>query len=390
MDSNTENNLSKFLPELIEIRRYIHAHPELSGQENRTAALISGELRKYGCRVTEGVGKTGVVAEIGPNSGPIIGVRVDIDALPVEERTGLEFTSLTEGIMHACGHDIHTCIGLGVAKIMSSKHPLNFGLRILFQPAEEIAKGACWMKNDGATENLDALFSVHVYPDLKVGQVGIRDGALTAAAGELEIEINGRGGHGARPHQTVDSILIASRIVTGIQEAVTRCFDPLNPVVISFGKISGGNAFNVIPDQVKLLGTVRYLDKSLDQKLPEWINQVCKDIAKPFGGNVQFKYRSIAPPVYNDPSLNQFLEESASILLGKENVVRLDKPSLGAEDFAELIRDIPGTMFRLGVAGPQGCAPLHNGEFCPDEKSILIGIEVLVKALDLWMMDKQI
>tara|TARA_Y100001968_G_scaffold333573_1_gene397322 strand:- start:682 stop:1860 length:1179 start_codon:yes stop_codon:yes gene_type:complete len=382
--------LVKFLPQLIELRRHIHSHPELSGQENQTAALIAGEMRKYGWQVTEGIGRTGVVAELGPDKAPVVGLRVDMDALPVEERTNLPYSSLNSGVMHACGHDLHTCIGLGVAKLLALNPPSQARIRILFQPAEEIAKGASWMRKEGATEQLEALFGVHVFPELAVGQIGLRSGILTAAAGELEIEILGNGGHGARPHETVDTILIASRIVTGLQEAISRQLNALNPVVISFGKIKGGNAFNVIPDSVKLLGTVRCLDSDLHESLPGWIQKISQGIASNFGGNAKVRYRAIAPPVYNDPFLTELVEEAAILLLGKENVLQLNHPSLGAEDFAELLKDVPGTMFRLGVANQKGCAPLHNGEFCPDERSLQIGVEVLTKSLLLWIAKKNL
>ena len=380
--------LKNFLPDLIAIRRHLHAHPELSGEEYQTAALVAGELRKYGWRVKEGVGRTGVVAEIGPNKGPLVGLRVDMDALPVEERTGLEYASLNQGLMHACGHDLHICIALGVARLLVSKNAPSMRIRILFQPAEEIAQGASWMKDEGATKNLDALFGVHVFPELSVGQIGIRNGSLTAAAGEIDIQILGEGGHGARPHQTVDPIFIAAKVVSGLQEAISRRLDALQPVVISFGKIYGGNAFNVIPDRVNLLGTVRCLDPELNEKLPAWIEQNVKAIVQSLGGNAIVKYRCIAPPVYNDSDLTALIEKIGVSLLGKKNVLTLDLPSLGAEDFAELLKDVPGTMFRLGVAGEDGCAPLHNGQFCPDERCIQIGIEILAKTILEWTQQR--
>ena len=382
--------LKKYLPDLIELRRHIHAHPELSGQENQTAALIAGEMRKYGWKVVEGIGRTGLIAELGPAEAPWIGLRVDMDALPVEEKTNLPYSSLNLGVMHACGHDLHTCIGLGVGRLLASDPPSEARIRILFQPAEEIAKGANWMREDGATKGLEALFGVHVFPDLRVGQIGVRSGSLTAAAGELEIEVFGNGGHGARPHETVDTILIAARIVTGIQEAITRRLDALKPVVVSFGKIQGGNAFNVIPDRVKLLGTVRCLDSDLHEKLPEWLQKISKGIAANFGGDVKVQYRCIAPPVYNDLYLTNLIERSGKLLLGDENVVQLTNPSLGAEDFAELLKDVPGSMFRLGVANKEGCAPLHNGAFCPDERSLQIGVEVLTKTILSWIKQKNL
>ena len=380
--------LNEIYTDLRSLRRHLHAHPELSGEENQTAALIAGELRNYGWRVRERIGRTGVVADIGPANGPLLGLRVDMDALPIEERTGLKYSSLREGVMHACGHDLHICIGLGLARLLSVNKNISHGVRLLFQPAEEIAQGARWMRSDGALEGLNALFGVHVYPELEVGKIGIKDGCLTAAAGELEIEVIGEGGHGARPHQSIDSIWVASHIVTGLQEAISRQIDALDPVVISFGAIRGGRAFNVIADRVKLLGTVRCLNSQLYEELPKWIEDTVQSISNSLGAKSNIKYKNIAPPVYNNPKLNDLLEKSAVSILGPENVIRLEKPSLGAEDFAELLQDLPGTMFRLGVAGENGCAPLHNGQFNPDEKSIAIGIEILYETFLTWMKDQ--
>ena len=385
MEQALLNGLEQALPELIELRRHLHAHPELSGQEHQTAALIAGELRDLGWQVQEGVGRTGVLAELGPSSAPLVGLRVDMDALPVEERTGLAFASKQQGVMHACGHDIHTCIGLGVARMLAAESALQARVRLLFQPAEELAKGAIWMRDAGATEGLQALFGVHVVPDLPAGTVGVRSGCLTAAAGELEITVNGVGGHGARPHQSVDAIWLAARVVTELQQCIARRLNALQPVVISFGKIEGGKAFNVIADQVRLLGTVRCLDVEQHRQLPQWIEQTVDEICRTGGGQAQVRYRCIAPPVWNDVALTSLLETAAVGCLGRECVLPVELPSLGAEDFAELLRDVPGTMMRLGVAGPQGCAPLHNGAFDPDERALGVGVRVLTATLLAWM-----
>ena len=388
MNCLTSSNpcLNKFLPELSDLRRHLHAHPELSGNEHQTAAMVAGELRRYGWRVQEAIGRTGVVAELGPANGLLVGLRVDMDALPVEERTGLDYASVHPGLMHACGHDLHTCIGLGVARVLAENQNLmKTGVRLLFQPAEEIAEGARWMRKDGATKGLNALFGVHVFPELPVGKIGVRSGGLTAAAGELEIEVLGEGGHGAKPHQSIDAIWIASKVVSGLQESISRRLDALHPVVVSFGRIEGGKAFNVIADKVRLLGTVRCLDNSLHDRLPSWIEQTVQAISKSYGGKANVNYRCITPIVYNDPDLTTLLESSAVAVLGDENVLRLDTPSLGAEDFAELLQDVPGTMFRLGVAGENGCPPLHNGQFSLDERSLVVGIEVLIETLFEWM-----
>ena len=372
--------------ELLAIRRHLHAHPELSGNEHQTAALVAGELRKLGWRVQEGVGRTGVLAELGPSGGPVVALRVDMDALPVEERTGLPYASLHQGLMHACGHDIHTTVGLGVARILAPlADQLGGTVRLLFQPAEETAQGAAWMVADGAMQGVDALFGVHVFPSLSVGTIGVRSGSLTAAAGELEVEVLGEGGHGARPHQSTDAIWIAARVVSGLQEAISRRLDALHPVVVSFGRIEGGKAFNVIADHVRLLGTVRCLDLELHAQLPCWIEETVQAICKGYGGEARVRYRCISPPVHNDPELTQLLADEAVELLGRPQVEWLEQPSLGAEDFAELQRDTPSTMFRLGVAGPKGCTPLHSNTFAADEAAVGVGVEVLSASLLTWL-----
>ena len=379
---NLRKKIQKFLPELIKIRRHLHSHPELSGAEHQTAALVAGELKQSGWFVKEAIGRTGIVAELGDMNGPLVGLRVDMDALPIEERTGLSYSSLSKGIMHACGHDLHTTIGIGVAKLLAEYRSEVNGVRILFQPAEEIASGARWMKDAGVTKGLNAIFGVHIYPDLPTGHIGVKSGILTAAAGELEIEVIGNTGHGARPHQAIDAIWVSARIISGIQESISRSLDALSPVVISFGKIQGGSAFNVIADRVKILGTVRCLDEKLNKELPEWIANTVKSIAATHNAKALIKYRSIAPPVYNDSYLTDLLENSAISLLGKERVLRLENPSLGAEDFAEFLQEVPGSMFRLGTSG---CAPLHNSHFSLDENSLEIGISVLTKTILEWM-----
>ncbi|MEY4758547.1 MAG: hypothetical protein RLZZ268_45, partial [Cyanobacteriota bacterium] len=384
------------LPELIQLRRHIHRHPELSGHEQQTAALEAGELRRWGWQVREGVGRTGVVAELGPQRGadgrpsPLVALRVDMDALPVEERTGLDYASTQQGLMHACGHDLHTAVGLGVARLLAglaerAPERLTARVRLLFQPAEETAQGAAWMKADGAMEGVDALFGVHVFPSLPAGTIGVRSGSLTAAAGELEVEVLGEGGHGARPHQSTDAIWIAARVVSGLQEAISRRLDALHPVVVSFGRIEGGKAFNVIADHVRLLGTVRCLDTDVHAQLPGWIEDTVQALCQGHGGEARVRYRVISPPVHNDSALTELVAEAAVELLGRSQVQWLEQPSLGAEDFAHLLEDTRGTMFRLGVAGPQGCTPLHSNTFAPDEAALPVGIQVLTWSLLRWM-----
>ena len=372
--------IDSFNDELINIRRHIHAHPELSGLENQTAILISGYLKNVGWRVKESVGKTGVVADFGPKDKGFIGLRVDMDALPICENTNLSFSSKIDGVMHACGHDLHTCIGLGVATIIKDLK-LNFGTRIIFQPAEEIASGARWMINDGVTNGLKKILGVHVFPELFAGTIGIKEGSLTAAAGELSVEIIGKSSHGARPYEGVDAIWAASKVISGIQEAITRKLNPLDPVVITFGKINGGNAYNVISEKVNLTGTVRCTNINLFKDMGTWLNQNISSIANSCGAEARIKFREITPPVNNNLEINKVLRDSAIEILGHENVFELQQPSLGAEDFAEFLNNVPGAMFRLGVSREIGCAPLHSSEFDPDEKAISVGVKVITEAI---------
>ena len=369
-----------FNDELINLRRHIHAHPELSGLENQTAILISGYLKKIGWNVTESVGRTGVIADFGPINKGIIGLRVDMDALPIFEETQLGFSSKVDGVMHACGHDLHISIGLGVAKIIKDLN-LNFGTRIIFQPAEEIASGARWMIKDGATNGLTHILGVHVYPDLSVGTIGIKEGIFTAAAGELKVEIKGKSGHGARPHEGIDAIWVASKVISGIQELITRQLDPLDPVVLTFGKVNGGSAFNVLAEKVNLVGTVRCTNLKLFRNIGNWLSENISSLASSCGADAKVIFREITPPVNNNCQINRIFRESAIKVLGQENVIELQKPSLGAEDFAEFLNEIPGAMFRLGVSGSKGCSPLHSSKFNPDERAIAIGIKVITESI---------
>ena len=371
-----KKKIDLIIQEIIDLRRHIHAHPELSGMEHQTAILVAGHLKKIGWDVSESIGRTGVVAELGAKKAGFIGLRVDMDALPIDENTDLNYSSKVNGIMHACGHDIHTCIGLGVAHLIKERD-LKYGTRLIFQPAEEIASGARWMIEDGVTKDLKKILGVHVFPELSVGKIGIKEGSLTAAAGELSIEVKGKTGHGARPHEGVDAIWTAAKIISGIQESITRKLDPLDPVVITFGKISGGSAYNVIAEKVNIVGTVRCTNLNLFDNLGQWLNENITSIAAHCGAEAIVKFRKITPPVKNDADLNRVIRESTLKLFGYKNLVELQKPSLGAEDFAEFLNYVPGAMFRLGVRGKIGCSPLHSAEFNPDEDAIRTGIELI-------------
>lgn len=379
-------------PRLIEIRRHLHAHPELSGQEHQTAAYVAGVLSSCGLHVQEAVGKTGVVGDlIAQDNQRLLAIRTDMDALPIQERTDLEFASRKPGIMHACGHDVHTTLGLGTVMVLSQlRENLKGNVRFLFQPAEEIAQGASWMIQDGAMRDVEAIFGVHVFPTISARSVGIRYGALTAAADDLEIYIQGESGHGARPHQAVDAIWIAAQVITTLQQAISRTHNPLRPMVLSIGQINGGRAPNVIADSVHLAGTVRSLHPETHANLPDWIKKMVTNICDTYGAKCEVTYRRGTPSVQNDSTLTQILEDAAREAWGSDHVQILAEPSLGAEDFAMYLQHAPGSMFRLGV-GKENAQnyPLHHPLFEADEAAIVTGVVTLAYSAYLYWQQEE-
>lgn len=374
-------------PRLVEIRRHIHSHPELSGEEYQTSAYVSGVLSSYGLQVQEGVGKTGVVANLkDPNnsssSDRYLAIRTDMDALPIQERAPLDFCSRVPGVMHACGHDVHTTVGLGTAMVLSElRSQLPGPVRFLFQPAEEIAQGAGWMIADGAMKDVESILSLHVFPTVPAGAVAVRYGSLTASADDFDLTIMGESGHGARPHEAVDAIWIAAQVVTTLQQAISRTQNPLRPVVLTVGQINGGRAPNIIADQVSLKGTVRTLHPETHTNLPQWIENIVASVCQPYGARYHLDYKRGVPSVNNDIGLTQLLEQSAQAVLGSEHVFILPEPSLGAEDFALYLEHAPGSMFRLGVGHTtQLNHPLHHPLFEVDETSIVTGVMTMAYA----------
>ncbi|WP_338038429.1 M20 family metallopeptidase [Neosynechococcus sphagnicola] len=353
----------------------------MSGQEYQTAAYVAGVLSSAGLQVREGVGKVGVVGElIGRGNDPrLLAIRTDMDALPIQEQTPLAYASQRSGIMHACGHDIHTTVGLGTAMVLAELAAYLPGkVRFLFQSAEETSQGARWMIADGAMESVSSILSLHVFPSIPVGVVGIRYGALTAAADDLELLILGESGHGARPHEAIDAIWIAAQIITTLQQAISRTHNPLHPVVLTIGQIQGGRAANVIADQVRLLGTVRSLHPETRDRLPSWIETIVSHVCQSSGARYELNYRRGVPSVQNDPQLNQLLESSAREIWGQERVQMIPDPSMGAEDFSLYLEHAPGAMFRLGVGSvDQPNYPLHHPLFTADEAAIATGVATL-------------
>lgn len=384
MLSRIKDLAEKLAPRLIEIRRHLHSHPELSGQEQQTAAYVAGVLSSCGIVVQEAIGKTGVIGElVGGTDDRLVAIRTDMDALPITERTSLEFASRKPGIMHACGHDVHTTVGLGTAMVLSQLGEILPGnTRFLFQPAEEIAQGANWMVQDGAMNDVSAIFSLHVFPSIPGGSLGIRYGALTAAADDLEIFIMGESGHGARPHEAVDAIWIASQVITTLQQAISRTQNPLRPIVLTIGQISGGRAPNVIADQVRLAGTVRSLHPDTHADLPQWVEKIVANVCNMYGARYEINYRRGVPSVQNDLALTQLLEESAKEAWGSDRVQILPEPSMGAEDFSIYLEHAPGTMFRLGVGFPdKPNYPLHHPQFEVNESAIVTGVVTMAYSI---------
>lgn len=384
---------AQLAPRLIEIRRHIHTHPELSAKEHKTAAFVAGVLSSSGVRVQEGVGKTGVIGEVQGNGSDkrLLAIRTDMDALPIQERTGLDFASRESGVMHACGHDVHTTVGLGTAMILAQiASELPGDVRFLFQPAEEISQGANWLVADGAMDKVSAILSVHVFPSIPAGSIGVRYGALTAAADDLEIIIIGESGHGARPHEAIDAIWIASQVITNLQQAISRTQNPLRPVVLSIGQINGGRAPNVIADRVKLLGTVRSLHPETRANLPDWISKIVGSVCDSYGARYHVNYRPGVPSVQNNLALSQIIQTAAEEAWGSDRVLVLTEPSLGAEDFSLYLERAPGSMFRLGVGYKERSInyPLHHPLFDVDESAIFTGVVTMAySAYKYWQQN---
>ncbi|HOW86133.1 MAG TPA: M20 family metallopeptidase [Candidatus Aminicenantes bacterium] len=370
---------------IVKIRRFIHMNPELGNREVETARLIAATLQPLGFEVRTGVAKTGIVAVLrGGQPGPSVAVRADMDALPVQETTGLPYKSLNPGVMHACGHDVHSAIAVGAALVLRAlKNDLKGTVTFLFQPAEEGAPegeegGADLMVREGALDNppVSAVFGFHVWPE-PTGRVLFATGNVTAASDSFTIVVKGRSAHGARPQEGVDAVVIAAEIVTALQTVVSRASDPTDPAVLTVGTISGGTRRNIIADRVVLEGTIRTLSEANRKKFPALMESIVKNITGIYGAGYQYEYNPGNPSVFNNPELAASMTPTLVRLLGKDRVIEW-KPQMIGEDFAFLARKAPGFFFFLGVRPPgQPAAPLHSPAFSPDENAIPIGVRVL-------------
>jgi amidohydrolase len=382
IDVEIEKNRS----EIVKIRRFIHMNPELGNRELETSRLISTKLQPLGFEVRTGVAKTGVVAVLrGGQAGPAVAVRADMDALPVQETTNLPFKSLNPGVMHACGHDVHSSIVLGTALVLNAlRDGLKGTVTFLFQPAEEGAPegeegGAELMVREGALDDppVRAVFGFHVWPE-NVGTVLFAPGNVTAAADTFVITVKGKSAHGARPQEGVDAVVIAAEIVTALQTIVSRATDPTDPAVVTVGTINGGARRNIIAERVVLEGTVRTLSETNQKKVRLLMESVVKNITEIYGASYELEYKTGYPAVFNNPELAAAMTPTLAGLLGKDKLVAW-KPQMVAEDFAYLARKVPGLYFFLGVKNPAQAtmAPLHSPEFSPDERAIPLGIRIL-------------
>ncbi|MBD3413171.1 MAG: amidohydrolase [Candidatus Aminicenantes bacterium] len=383
--------IEKHKKDILDIRRFIHMNPELSNREFDTSKLVSSKLLSLNMEVKPGVAHTGVVGLLrGQNQGITIGVRADMDALPIEEQTGLPYQSLNQGIMHACGHDVHTSIVLGTAMVLNEMRDLIKGsVKFIFQPAEEGVPageqgGASLMIKQGVLDNppVRAILGLHVWPDAETGTILFSSGTIFAGADTFDITIQGKSAHGARPHEGIDAVYIASQVVIDIQSIISRSMNPVHPAVVTIGKISGGSRPNILADQVKLEGTVRTLDQNTQQKIKKFMEKILISKTQPFDASYSFSYKEGTSPLYNHPDLGSILEPSLKNAVGDNNVHSLD-PQMVAEDFSEYSERIPGFYFLLGVKPPwQNTAPpLHSSRFSPDENSIPIGIKTLCHLL---------
>jgi len=364
----------------VALRREIHRAPEVGHTEVRTTARVAEYLAAAGLEPEVRGSGTGLLVEVG-RGDRMVGFRADLDALPVDEPRGLPFASETPGVMHACGHDVHTAIAAGLARTLAAFEDLPGRVRFVFQPAEEMVPGgAVALRAEGVTQGLEALLAFHVDPSQPPGTVALRSGPITSASDRIQIELMGPGGHTSRPHKTVDLIQAAARVVIELPAYVQRVTDPRHPVALVFGRIGGGVAENVIPTSVEVAGTARMFDLDLWRDLPQILEKAVHEIVAPLGATPKVSYERGAPPVVNDEAVVRAVAAAARTIVGDEGVVGTEQ-SLGAEDFAWYLEDVPGALIRLGSAPADRTVDLHSANFVVDETCIPTGMLVGAAAL---------
>jgi len=366
--------------ELTGIRRDLHAHPELSFQENRTSSIVAAYLKKLGIETHTGLAKTGVVGVIRGNknlSGRAVGLRADMDCLPMHESNHFEYKSKHEGRMHACGHDGHTTMLLGAAQYLASTRNFDGSAFLIFQPGEEGFAGARTMIEDGLFERFPAneVYALHNWPGLPAGHIGLNPGPMMAAADRIEITICGRGGHAAHPHLSVDPVLIAGHIITAVQSIVARNVAPIDTAVVSLCAIQAGHpgAFSVIPREARIIGTVRAFQHSIQTMVEQRLNDIVHATAKAFGGEATLKYERVYPATINHAPQYDHALHVAEDLIGRDHVIRQMPPSMGAEDFSFMLQAKPGCYARLGQGMGEGSCFLHNSRYDFNDAIIPLG-----------------
>jgi len=367
---------------LVDYRHDFHMHPEVGFNELRTSAKVAEVLTSLGCRVRRNVGKTGVVAELGQGS-PIVAIRADMDALPLQEENKTAYASQNPGVMHACGHDAHTAILLGVAELLSNEGQLPGTVRFLFQPAEEVAdadgfSGAQRMVQDGAMQGgVGMTLALHVSAHIPVGQISVEAGPASGGVDSFRAAILGMGGHGARPHETVDPIFLAAYVILALNGIVSRRLNPYDPAVVSIGSIHAGKADNVIPDQVDIAGTIRYMQPEVQKQIHAEIKKAF-EVTRSLGGNYTLTFEIGTPPMINDPKVVDLIKQVATDLIGQENIVAPLK-GLGAEDFGCFSELAPGAMFSLGSKLEGDEREHHNSRFDVNDGCLPIGVAILTE-----------
>ncbi len=381
---NIRKEIKEIEKMIVDWRRDFHQFPELSFQEHRTGDVIADELRSMGLKPKVKVGKTGVTADLKFGDGPMIGLRADMDALPIQETSGLSFSSKNDGVMHACGHDGHMAMLLGAAKVLTQKDDqYNGTVRFIFQPAEEGEGGARYMIKDGCLEGVDEIYGIHVWNYQPVGEVGVKDGPVLAAADMFDIKIKGIGGHGAAPQGTVDCVVVASHLVQALQTIVSRNTNPLESTVISIGKINGGHNFNIIADEVSLSGTARAYSEENRNLIKTRMEEIIQGVAKTYNAEIIFDYKDGYPPTINH------IEPTEKVLKAAQKVVgdKAGMPylSMGGEDFSYYLKKKPGCFFFVGSAPNEKElfeTPHHCSHFTMDERALLVGPSIYLNLLD--------
>ncbi|MBD1928407.1 amidohydrolase [Trichocoleus sp. FACHB-90] len=386
--SRIRREIQELQPTIVELRRRLHQKPELGFREHLTAELISQKLQEWGIEHQTGIAQTGIVATIhGDKPGKVLAIRADMDALPIQEQNDVPYRSQHDGVMHACGHDGHTAIALSVAFYLS-QHRQDFTgtVKIIFQPAEEGPGGAVPMIEAGVLQNpqVDAIVGLHLWNNLPLGTVGVRNGALMAATESFRCTIQGKGGHGAIPQQTVDSILVAAHIVTALQTIVARNVSPLESAVVTVGEIHAGTAVNVIADTAYLSGTVRYFNPALGELIPQRLEQVIAGVCQSHGATYKLDYQRHYPAVINDATIAELVRSVAEGVIETPLGIVPECQTMGGEDMSFFLQAVPGCYFFLGSANPDKdlAYPHHHPRFNFDETALGMGVEIFVRCVE--------